>query len=150
MGFSFSDQIFLEALENEFTQCQFQHTKENLSSSGRRKRSLFSAFSCSVKSCTLQTWIARLPSGKALKIFSLGESRHEKDSDPNRNLFEMSRMEFGESGICEFCCKAIANPGNLDPEALLSRHQSGKLTIQGLFYLSPSSYLFLASMTMLI
>jgi hypothetical protein len=38
-----------------------------------------------------------------------GEPQHSENEDPERRIFEMSKSDFAEENICEFCCKGFSS-----------------------------------------
>jgi len=38
-----------------------------------------------------------------------GEPQHSENEDPERRIFEMSKSDFVDEHICEFCCKAFSS-----------------------------------------
>ena len=36
-----------------------------------------------------------------------GEPQHSENEDPERRIFEMTKSDFVDENICEFCCKVF-------------------------------------------
>lgn len=102
------DETFTTYAKNRFPKC----TLSRLSSNNK--------MACLSKSCRLELSYQMLKSetSKKILIMAKGSSCHEENEDPNRIIFELTKSEFLEEFICEFCCQRFDSD-----EGLSSHHR---------------------------
>ena len=66
---------------------------------------------CLSKKCQLE--LSFQVKDKQLVIVSKNEPQHEDKEDPNRVIFELTKAEFQEECICEYCCKRFSKEDDL-------------------------------------
>lgn len=101
------DETFKAYAKDRFPKCSLSRISGN-------------KISCLSKSCRLELSYQMLKSetSKKMLIMAKGSSCHEDNEDPNRVIFEMTKSEFLEEFICEFCCQRFESD-----ESLASHHR---------------------------